>query len=356
MWRVIIMAKIYSLLVSHVDCSLTALGEPIGFLGPTIVEQPNRKDDDLKLVTDAINAQKLSPDLVNLIASRTADQRAAIDAAYLKATGKSISTAVNSFLSEKGHSGSRYLFYGFFLTLPYYLAFEIRGSLDRGGSTKDWTYMSIICTSSATKLKAISDAYMAVNGVSLNDDINMVGKAGRPVYQKMVDPKTMRPDNGTDKTKVDEQFALLPTEKTSGSCHDVALEDFLTSASFAQIKLVVEKYNGVPDSSGKPLADEMKKKCKKGLMQEIYKRIVRYAAAPYEYLAEEFYLGMNADIHNKNAHRYQLIARSEIDLQDIILRYCMLFDHNPEEDMESWTKNEYRDLFHAVLKGNRPKE
>ncbi|XP_039291302.1 uncharacterized protein LOC111052429 [Nilaparvata lugens] len=82
-----------------------------------------------------------------------------------------------------------YLLSQFFYKLPDYLAYEIHDSVLKGIRFDDWTYMSILCTSSATKLKAISDAYMAVNGVSLNDDINMVGKAGRPVYQKMVDPK-----------------------------------------------------------------------------------------------------------------------------------------------------------------------
>ncbi|XP_039296241.1 uncharacterized protein LOC111053983 [Nilaparvata lugens] len=353
MWRIIILVRVYSLLVTHVDCNLTALGDPIGPLGPTIIEKPNKVDDDLKMVIDYINAQKLSPELVNLIVTRTADQRAAIDAAYLKATGQSISTAVNSLLLVDLHSGSRYLFHGFFQTLPYYLANEIRDSLERGHSTKDWTYMSILCTSSATKLKAISDAYMAVNGVSLIDDIkNKVDDTGKSTFLKMVNPKTMRPDSGINKTEVDQQFNLLPIVRETSNCDNVQLGDFLITASFEQIKLVVEKYNGHPDQ----LADKIHNFCPIGLMQEVYKRIVRYAAKSYEYLAEEFNLGIKENSFNTNAHRYILIARSEIDLQDIILRYCMLFDHNPEEDMESWTKNEYRDLFHAVLKGNRPKE
>ncbi|XP_039291252.1 uncharacterized protein LOC111051041 [Nilaparvata lugens] len=80
---------------------------------------------------------------------------------------------------------------------------------------------------------------------------------------------------------------------------------------------------------------------------------VRYAAAPYEYLAEEFYLGMNADIHNKNAHRYQLIARSEINLKDIIDAYKSRFGKEPQESITNiWTQGEYSDLFLAVLNGN----
>ncbi|XP_039296045.1 uncharacterized protein LOC111051399 isoform X3 [Nilaparvata lugens] len=300
MWRVIILVKVYSLLVSHVDCEITALGDPIGPKGPTIIEKPNNVDDDLKVATDAINKQKLDPDLVNLIATRTADQRAAIDAAYLKATGNSIPSAVNSFLTHRDDIPGQYLFRGFFYKLPDYLAYEIRQSLERGDSTKDWTYMSILCTSSATKLKAISDAYKGE------------------------------------------------------SCDEVALEDFLTSASFAQIKLVVEKYNGKSDCSGKKLADEFKHSCKKGLKQEIYKRIVRYAAAPYEYLAEEFHWGMLQEHHNTYAHRYQLIARSEIDLKDIIAAYEGLFRKTPQAEIaDKWDKvNYYHNLFLAVLNGN----
>ncbi|XP_039296043.1 annexin A3 isoform X1 [Nilaparvata lugens] len=353
MWRVIILVKVYSLLVSHVDCEITALGDPIGPKGPTIIEKPNNVDDDLKVATDAINKQKLDPDLVNLIATRTADQRAAIDAAYLKATGNSIPSAVNSFLTHRDDIPGQYLFRGFFYKLPDYLAYEIRQSLERGDSTKDWTYMSILCTSSATKLKAISDAYKGVNGASLIGDIgSRVEEPGRSTFLKMVDPKTMRPDNETNLAKVDEQFALLPIKEKS--CDEVALEDFLTSASFAQIKLVVEKYNGKSDCSGKKLADEFKHSCKKGLKQEIYKRIVRYAAAPYEYLAEEFHWGMLQEHHNTYAHRYQLIARSEIDLKDIIAAYEGLFRKTPQAEIaDEWIKVDYYyNLFLAVLNGN----
>ncbi|XP_039291299.1 uncharacterized protein LOC120352989 [Nilaparvata lugens] len=95
MWEVIVLVKVYSLLVSHVDCEVTALGDPIGPKGPTIIEKPNNVDDDLKVVTDSINAKVLNDDFIKLIASRTADQRAAINAAYLKASGK-VKIAVHS--------------------------------------------------------------------------------------------------------------------------------------------------------------------------------------------------------------------------------------------------------------------
>ncbi|XP_039296355.1 uncharacterized protein LOC111049535 [Nilaparvata lugens] len=332
MWRVIILVKVYSLLVSHVDCKLTALGDPIGPLGPTIIEKPNKVDDDLKVVTDAINAQKLSPDLVNLIASRTADQRAAIDAAYLKATGK---VGCHPFQSLTTDTSSIQLF---------------KKNSER------------LNPKNVPVPALTADAYPGnerlkkpVNGASLIDDINgKVDDTGKSTFLKMVDPKTMRPDDGTDATMVEQQFGLLPIDKIH--CDNVALEDFLTSASFAQIKLVVEKYNGHPDSSGKPLADKMKKSCPKGLRQEIYKRIVRYAAAPYEYLAEEFNLGITGNSFNTQAHRYQLIARSEIDLKDIISAYASSFGHEPQKDMDSWAKDEYTDLFLAVLNGNPPKK
>ncbi|XP_039291261.1 uncharacterized protein LOC120352966 [Nilaparvata lugens] len=93
------------------------------------------------------------------------------------------------------------------------------------------------------------------------------------------------------------------TKPKTANCDNVQLEDFLTTASFEQIKLVVEKYNGHSDSSGKHLAEKINNFCPIGLMQEVYKRIVRYAAKPYEYLAKAFNLGIKENSFNTNAHR-----------------------------------------------------
>ncbi|RZF42644.1 hypothetical protein LSTR_LSTR001439 [Laodelphax striatellus] len=348
MWRIYFLFQLFCFLSGHADCETKPhpLGEPVSVLGPTIIEKSkNKPEDDADVIKKAIDGKVYAP-IAQLIGERTLAQRLAINIAYGKLAKENISDSINNALFNSKHDGSERRFYnGFFLQLPVYLANCFYDSMN---NWIDWVHLSIVCTSSVTRLTALRKGYLDAFGVEITKDIDKFD-AGKDVLNVMLDPKTMRPDSGTDDKLLDSQVALIPD--STDKCNSNDLLNFMASTSFDQIRNVSNKW--IAKNKNADIVDNFRENCERGYRQEAYKRIVRFARDPYQYFSEEFKLGYELDSRNSRAHEYLVISRSEIDLKDIIKRYNDQYSADIIKEVKgNADKNAYQALLAAVLVGN----
>ncbi|RZF37336.1 hypothetical protein LSTR_LSTR011085 [Laodelphax striatellus] len=150
-------------------------------LGPTIVEKPFKIDEDLSLIINGVDkfvrTEGNVSDLVtlngmdkkhvtranvsDLLTSRTYKQRMQLAKAYELRTNLSLEIAVNII---NGVSGGDEPYTPLFHGIGELLSGYVQNSLNRG----DWTYMSILCTSSAPQLTMLNQFQYRYEGNHLD--------------------------------------------------------------------------------------------------------------------------------------------------------------------------------------------
>ncbi|RZF33923.1 hypothetical protein LSTR_LSTR012265 [Laodelphax striatellus] len=268
-------------------------------LGGTIVERKMNVDDDIATLQQAIVGTGNVPNsrlIIELMANRTYSQRMKlVDAYKTKTNGKSLD--YDLYIATK-HTARGDIRYYLLTTTDEILHGKIEESLDK---SKDWAYMSILCTSAETRLKALNGfqykKYENSKSYSLGKRIDkgLRQEEGRTLLNFLINPQPrLRPESGLDQSKVKDQAKLIPQDGNACKTSNNDLMMLMTKESFDQIKAVDEEYRR--QNNNFSIVQQIDKVCT-GDVREAYRRIVSYAVDPFGYFADEFYLGLTDRNH-----------------------------------------------------------
>ncbi|RZF37337.1 hypothetical protein LSTR_LSTR011086 [Laodelphax striatellus] len=226
--------------ISHLSLQAAPENPRLPKLGPTIVEKPFKIDEDLALILNVVNKKLIaskvaSPadvfrnvtdiltlngmdkktltvkNLIDLLTSRTYKQRMQLSAAYEKRTHQSLPSLLQNSFGPP--------FNGLFMDMKALLGIYVQNSLDRA---KDWAYMSILCTSSASQLQMLKDSKFTYKPdpvdtrkweqVALDEFMHkaMVQYQGKKVLSTIINADPLRPDSGVDQSKFEKQLKAIP--------------------------------------------------------------------------------------------------------------------------------------------------
>lgn len=322
-------------------------------LGPTIVEKQSAIKDDLKIVSLGINTCPADVGVgnenctiySNFLCNRTIKQRLQIADAFFNVNKVEIAElkkrentsasrsnmALDLYSTMSNLIGEAYHYDDLFSTVEQYLAKNIKLSLLHG---HDLAYMSILCTSSDTTLRALIDARYILDPenhpditITLQTLINtkVNSKDERRVLNSIINPITdLRPECGVNPALIQDQLKLIPRkDRDCKSTHEELLK-FMTKASFDQIKAVDDEYR--KQNHGATVLQQIENHCE-GYVREAYRRIVYYAVDPFAYFADQVFNGINDPYHGfiENATSIVAYSRSEIDLKDIEAAFQIIY-------------------------------
>ncbi|RZF38978.1 hypothetical protein LSTR_LSTR003721 [Laodelphax striatellus] len=309
---------LFALSVEPIVVRTATVVQPAGGV-PSILSKP------IDVKQEAINVNLLVSNnnldgIAALLASKTNEQRQKIKIEYQQ----DYSHSLDQDLSGKTKKTYERLMDALLQPLPEFMARMINWSLEQ---SKNWLYMSIICTSSGELLKQIADAYYSAFNTQLIDELcnKMNDVNGLNVVATIINyipgsnNTELFPGPRPDTTEVAEDLA-----KTQISCiperygycsvqENPQLFDLLSKSSFAQIRAVVSAYQAKTMVS---VETQMRTYCN-GDLNEAYARIVRYAMNPVGYWTTEIYEAMAQKHTDDRALTLAILYRSEIDLATI---------------------------------------
>ncbi|RZF39878.1 hypothetical protein LSTR_LSTR008483 [Laodelphax striatellus] len=186
-------------------------------LGPSIVEKPFNVEKDLAFIWEVLNRtidgheklDKYQPAIIELLTNRTLNQRNQVAEAYKEKINNLLTWPKDLNSAFGGEIGS------LFTEVKVLLHSYVQESLDL---SRDWAYMSIICTSSANRIKDLNSVSF-VDAKKKNDpndplhlkdpslgeyiDKQLNQKGGRVVLNSILN--NQRPEGGIDPAKIPDQ-------------------------------------------------------------------------------------------------------------------------------------------------------
>ncbi|RZF37338.1 hypothetical protein LSTR_LSTR011087 [Laodelphax striatellus] len=242
------------------------------------LERINSKGNVNDILTlNGMDQKKLTvKNLIDLLTSRTYKQRMQLSATYQNKTQNTQNSLPSLLQNSFGP-----LFNGLFMDMKALLGIYVQNSLDRA---KDWAYMSILCTSSASQLQMLKDYQFTYKPnpvdsktwkqVTLDEFIHkaMNHYSGKKVLSTIINADPLRPDSGVDQSKFKKQLKAIPNLGTDCVPLNNHLLDLMAKESFDHIKAVDDEYRSKHD--GKTILGQIDQHCS-GDMKEAYRRIGR---------------------------------------------------------------------------------
>ncbi|XP_005325972.2 annexin A7 isoform X1 [Ictidomys tridecemlineatus] len=279
--------------------------------------------------------------IVDVVASRSNDQRQKIKAAFKTMYGKDLIKDLKSELSGNMEE----LILALFMPPTYYDAWSLRNAM-QGAGTQERVLIEILCTRTNQEIRDIVRCYQTEFGRDLEKDIRS-DTSGH--FERLL--VSMCQGNRDENQSVNHQMAQEDAQRlyqagegrlgTDESCFNM----ILATRSFPQLKATMEAYSRM---SNRDLLSSVGREFS-GYVESGLKTILQCALNRPAFFAERLYYSMKGAGTDDSTLVRIVVSRSEIDLVQIKAMFTQMYQKTLGTMIASDTSGDYRKLLLAIV-------
>ncbi|KAL4238967.1 Annexin A11 [Mactra antiquata] len=304
----------------------------------TVKPAPHFKpDDDCVKLNGAMTGERADESVVvSIIPKRSNQQRQTLKSTYEQKYKKNLTIDLTSEMTGDWEE----IVLALMMTPTEYDCHIVREAVE-GLGTSEPTLISVICTRSAKEIKAIKDTYSKGGGGDFDKDITR--DCGADLKTLLLElTKGLRQDG----TTVNMQQAQKDAQDIQkGGIGSEAFVTLLSKQNHFQVKATLEQYKKL---AGEDIYTSIVN-ASLGDDEDVYISIVRAIEDPVEYYCEKVQGCFTSMGTNDNLLIRMIVPRSEIDLEDIKLRYLELNKQSLYEAVNSKCRGDYKAMLLAVI-------
>ncbi|XP_054987429.1 annexin A7 isoform X1 [Sorex araneus] len=279
--------------------------------------------------------------IVDVVSSRSNDQRQKIKAAFKTMYGKDLIKDLKSELSGNMEE----LILALFMPLTYYDAWSLRNAM-KGAGTQERVLIEILCSRTNQEIREIVRCYQSEFGRDLEKDIRS-DTSGH--FERLL--VSMCQGNRDENQTVNHQLAQEDAQRlyqagegklgTDESCFNMVL----ATRSFPQLKATMEAYHRM---ANRDLLSSIGREFS-GNVENGLKAILQCALNRSAFFAERLYCSMKGAGTDDSTLVRIVVTRSEIDLVQIKQAFNQMYQKTLSTMIAGDTSGDYRKLLLAIV-------
>ncbi|XP_012978630.2 annexin A7 isoform X2 [Mesocricetus auratus] len=279
--------------------------------------------------------------IVDVVCSRSNDQRQQIKAAFKTMYGKDLIKDLKSELSGNMEE----LILALFMPSTYYDAWSLRKAM-QGAGTQERVLIEILCTRTNQEIRDIVRCYQSEFGRDLEKDIKS-DTSGH--FERLL--VSMCQGNRDENQSVNYQMAQDDAQRlyqagegklgTDESCFNM----ILATRSFPQLKATMEAYSRM---ANRDLLSSVSREFS-GYIESGLKTILQCALNRPAFFAERLYYSMKGAGTDDSTLVRIVVTRSEVDLVQIKQMFTQMYQKTLSTMIASDTSGDYRKLLLAIV-------
>ncbi|XP_004431145.1 PREDICTED: annexin A13 [Ceratotherium simum simum] len=280
--------------------------------------------------------------IIEILSSRTSDERQQIKRKYKTAYGKDLEEVLKSELSGNFEKTTLAL-----LDRPSeYDARQLQKAV-KGLGTNEEVLIEVLCTRTNKEIIAIKEAYQRLFGRNLESDVK--DDTSGNLRKILVSLLQANRDEGGD---VDKDLAgkdakdLYDAGEGRWGTEELAFNEVLAKRSHKQLQATFQAYQIL---IGKDVEEAIKAETS-GDLQKAYLTLVRCARDHQGYFAERLYKAMKGAGTDEETLIHIIVTRAEVDLQGIKAKFQEKYQKSLCDMVRSDTSGGFRKLLVALLR------
>ncbi|XP_038616355.1 annexin A13 isoform X2 [Tachyglossus aculeatus] len=279
--------------------------------------------------------------IIEILSSRSAEQRQQIKEKYKTVYGKDLGEVLKKDLSGNFEKAALAL-----LDRPCeYSARELQKAM-KGIGTNESVLIEILCTRTNKEIRAMKDAYRRLFGKDLESDVK--GDTSGSLQKILVSVLQADRDEGND---VDNDLAgqdakdLYEAGEGRWGTDELAFNNVLAKRNLKQLNATFQAYETLV---GKDIEEAIKSETS-GDLKTAYLTLVRCARDCPGYFAELLYESMKGAGTDEETLIRIVVTRAEVDLQAIKEKFQEVYQKSLADTICSDTSGDFRKLLVALL-------
>ncbi|KAM6216080.1 annexin A13 [Rhynchocyon petersi] len=279
--------------------------------------------------------------IIEILSSRTSDQRQQIKQKYKASYGKDLEEVLKSELSGNFEKAALAL-----LDRPCeYAARQLQKAM-KGLGTNEAMLIEVLCTGTNKEIIAIKEAYQRLFGRSLESDVK--DDTSGNLRKILVALLQANRDEGDD---VDKDLAgqdakdLYDAGEGRWGTDELAFNEVLAKRSFKQLRATFQAYQTL---MGKDIEEAIEDEAS-GDLKKAYLTLVRCARDREAYFAESLYKAMKGAGTDEETLIHIIVARAEVDLKGIKAKFQEKYQKSLTDMVRSDTSGDFQKLLVALL-------
>ncbi|KAM5281033.1 annexin A13 [Ctenodactylus gundi] len=279
--------------------------------------------------------------IIEILSSRTSDQRQQIKKKYKAKYGKDLEEVLKSELSGNFEKTALAL-----LDRPSeYAARELQKAM-KGLGTDEAVLIEVLCTRTNKEISAINEAYQRLFNRSLESDVK--GDTSGNLQKILVSLLQASRDEGDD---VDKDLAgrdakdLYDAGEGRWGTDELAFNEVLAKRNYKQLRATFEAYQIL---IGKDMEEAIEAETS-GDLQKAYLTLVRCARDREGYFADLLYKAMKGMGTDEETLIRIIVTRAEVDLQGIKAKFQEKYQKSLTDMVSSDTSGDFQKLLVALL-------
>ncbi|XP_006879527.1 PREDICTED: annexin A13 [Elephantulus edwardii] len=279
--------------------------------------------------------------IIEILSSRTSDQRQQIKQKYKAVYGKDLDEVLKGELSGNFEKAALAL-----LDRPSeYAARQLRKAM-KGLGTDEAVLIEILCTRSNKEIVAIKEAYQRLFDRSLESDVK--DDTSGSLRKILVALLQANRDEGND---VDKELAgqdakdLYDAGEGRWGTDELAFNEVLAKRSLKQLRATFQAYQTL---MGKDIEEAIEDEAS-GDLKKTYLTLVRCARDLEGYFAESLYKAMKGAGTNEETLIQIIVTRAEVDLKGIKAKFQEKYQKSLSDMVRSDTSGDFQKLLVALL-------
>ncbi|XP_005410992.1 PREDICTED: annexin A13 isoform X1 [Chinchilla lanigera] len=279
--------------------------------------------------------------IIEILSSRTSDERQQIKQKYKTKYGKDLEEVLKSELSGNFEKTALAL-----LDRPSeYAARQLQKAM-KGMGTDEAVLIEILCSRTNKEISAIKEAYQRLFNKSLESDVK--GDTSGNLRKILVSLLQADRDEGDE---VDKELAgqdakdLYDAGEGRWGTDELAFNEVLAKRSYKQLRATFLAYQLL---IGKDMEEAIEEETS-GDLQKAYLTLVRCARDLEGYFADRLYKAMKGTGTDEDTLISIIITRAEVDLQGIKAKFQEKYQKSLSDMVSSDTSGDFRKLLVALL-------
>ncbi|XP_073925272.1 annexin A13 isoform X1 [Castor canadensis] len=279
--------------------------------------------------------------IIEVLSSRTSDERQQIKQKYKTKYGKDLEEVLKSELSGNFEKTALAL-----LDRPNeYAARQLQKAI-KGLGTDEAVLIEILCTRSNKEIIAIKEAYQRLFDRSLESDVK--GDTSGNLRKILV---SLLQANRDEEDEVDKDLAgqdakdLYDAGEGRWGTDELAFNEVLAKRSHKQLRATFQAYQIL---IGKDIEEAIEEETS-GDLQKAYLTLVRCARDREGYFADRLYKSMKGVGTDEETLIRIIVTRAEVDLQGIKAKFHEKYQKPLSDMVHSDTSGDFRKLLVALL-------
>ncbi|XP_023574592.1 annexin A13 [Octodon degus] len=279
--------------------------------------------------------------IIEILASRTSDERQQIKQKYKTKYGKDLEEVLKSELSGNFEKTALAL-----LDRPSeYAARQLQKAM-KGLGTDEAVLIEVLCTRSNKEISAIKEAYQRLFDKSLESDVK--GDTSGTFKKILVSLLQADRDEGDEVNKElagQDARELHDAGEGRWGTDELAFNEVLAKRSYAQLRATFLAYQLL---IGKDMEEAIEEETS-GDLQKTYLTLVRCARDREGYFADLLYKAMKGMGTDEETLIRVIVTRAEVDLQGIKAKFQEKYQKSLSDMVSSDTSGDFRKLLVALL-------